>query len=81
MYLLLNKNMSLKNNKKSKENDDKESKDKDSKMKDVQKEDGPAPISIPSRRYERITQTTQGGCFYTYDGRKERFYDLDGDEW
>jgi hypothetical protein len=36
----------------------------------------------PTRRYERITRMCgHNGAFYTYDGRKERYYDEYGDEW
>jgi hypothetical protein len=37
--------------------------------------------SMPSRRYERVTSKCLDGAFYTYDGRKERYYDCNGDEW
>ena len=32
-------------------------------------------------RQERITKLIPGGGMYTYDGRKERYYDANGDEW
>ena len=32
-------------------------------------------------RQERITKLIPGGGMYTYDGRKERYYDAYGDEW
>ena len=43
-----------------------------------------APVSNcakPPVRQERITKLIPGGGMYTYDGRKERYYDAYGDEW